>query len=191
MKQITWSFDKRKVADLKPADYNPRKLSDKARADLTASVKEFGEVEPVVINKDGGLIGGHQRVKVYTDLGIEEITVRVPSRQLSEAEEKRLNLRLNKNVGEWDWGKLKEFEQTLLLEVGFTDEEMKIGFGLDSAGKADVSEDRMALLTIYPPESPRLKEKLAIHMPTIEAYEKVKEAVETGELTAEKIIKLV
>ncbi len=43
-KIITWSFVKRRVADLIPAEYNPRKLSEKARADLLASVSEFGKV---------------------------------------------------------------------------------------------------------------------------------------------------
>lgn len=60
MKKINWTTEKRKVAEMKPAGYNPRKLSAKAREDLMASVREFGEVEPIVVNLDGTIIGGHQ-----------------------------------------------------------------------------------------------------------------------------------
>ena len=124
MKEISWKTEKRKVLELNPAEYNPRRLTDKQREDLTASVREFGEVEPVVINTNGTIVGGHQRIKVYVDLGITEITARVPSRKLTETEEKRLNLRLNKNVAEWDMEKLKELDLSMLLEVGFADEEL-------------------------------------------------------------------
>jgi len=122
--KITWRTEKRKVVDLIPADYNPRKLSEKARADLIASIKEFSEVEPVVINTDNKLIGGHQRVSIYADLQIEEIDVRVPSRNLNLEEEMRLNIRLNKNTGEWDDSKLLEWDQELLEGVGFSKEEL-------------------------------------------------------------------
>lgn len=122
--KITWTTEKRKVSDLIPADYNPRKLSEKARADLTASIKEFSEVEPVVINTDNKLIGGHQRVSIYADLQIEEIDVRVPSRNLTIEEEMRLNIRLNKNTGEWDTDKLSDFTSDMLSDVGFKSEEL-------------------------------------------------------------------
>jgi len=122
--KITWRTEKRKVVDLIPAEYNPRKLSEKARADLIASIKEFSEVEPVVINTDNKLIGGHQRVSIYADLQIEEIDVRVPSRNLNLEEEMRLNIRLNKNTGEWDDSKLLEWDPELLEGVGFSKEEL-------------------------------------------------------------------
>lgn len=124
---IEWKNEKRRVADLVPADYNPRKLTSKERQDLTDSISRFSTVEPVVVNtgsRNNVLIGGHQRVTIYADLKIEEIDVRVPSRELTIDEEKELNLRLNKNVGSWDWGKLKEFNIDQLIKVGFDDEEM-------------------------------------------------------------------
>ena len=124
MEKITWTTEKRKTADLKPADYNPRKISERERADLMASIQEFNEVEPVVINTTGRLIGGHQRISIYIDLGIEEIDVRVPSRELTLEEEVRLNLRLNKSGGEWDRDKLKEFDTELLKVVGFSGKEL-------------------------------------------------------------------
>ncbi|MCK4500893.1 DNA modification methylase [Candidatus Babeliales bacterium] len=127
MSKLTWSTEKRKVADLIPADYNPRKISHKEREDLEASIHEFDAVIPLVVNtgdRGNRLIGGHQRSKVYADLGIEEVEVRVPDRELTIQEEKALNLRLNKNTAGWDFEKLAEMDMDMLLDVGFGDEEL-------------------------------------------------------------------
>ena len=125
MKKITWKIEKRKIADLKPAGYNPRRLTEKQREELTKSIQEFGQVEPVVINLDGTVIGGHQRIKIYADLEIENCDAMKPSRQLKKKEEKELNLRLNRNTGDWDWEKLKaEFDIEELMNVGFDEEEL-------------------------------------------------------------------
>jgi DNA modification methylase len=131
MTKLTWTTAKRKVADLLPAGYNARKMTENERRDLEDSVKEFGAVVPVVLNvgtRHNMLIGGHQRVAIYADLGITEIDVMVPSRQLDETEEKRLNLRLNKNTGSWDQEKLKLFDMDMLLDVGFGDEDLQALF---------------------------------------------------------------
>ena len=97
--KITWTNERRKVAKLIPADYNPRMLNDKDRRDLEQSIKKFDAVEPIVVNigeRNDILIGGHQRVTIYADLGIDEIDVRVPNRELTIEEETELNLRLNR-----------------------------------------------------------------------------------------------
>lgn len=128
---IAWTTEKRKVADLKEADYNPRKASEQEERDLEESIQEFGTVIPVVVNvgkRANVIIGGHFRVRLYKKRGIEEIDVVVPSRELTIAEEKRLNLRLNKNTGSWDPEKLKGMGLTLLLDVGFDDEDLQIYF---------------------------------------------------------------
>lgn len=128
---LAWTTTKRKVKDLFPAGYNPRKISENERRDLEDSIKEFGTVVPVVLNigtRNNVLIGGHQRVSIYADLGIEEIDAMVPSRELNEREEQTLNLRLNKNLGSWDEDLLKEMDMDLLLEVGFNDEDLQALF---------------------------------------------------------------
>lgn len=138
MKTIAWKLEKRKVLDVAPADYNPRVLTDKQRADLTASLEKFGQAEPLVINTSGTLIGGHQRIKVLSDLGVEDVDVMVPDRKLSAAEEHELNLRLNRNVGEWDWLKLKQFfNLEELRSVGFEQDELSKYFDKT----AEVEED--------------------------------------------------
>ena len=125
--KIEWRLERRAVKSLLPASYNPRKMSEEERRDLEASIKEFGTVTPLAVNigkRDGVLIGGHQRTTIYADLDIEWIDVMVPSRELNEEEEKRLNLRLNKNTGSWDMEKLKEIDLGMLLDIGFGDEEL-------------------------------------------------------------------
>jgi len=131
MKNLNWTIEKRKVADLIAADYNPRKMTEQEERDLEESIAEFGAVIPVVVNigkRKDVLIGGHQRTRLYTKKGIEEVDVMVPSRELTIAEEKRLNLRLNKNVGSWDQEKLREMGLDLLLDVGFGDEDLQVFF---------------------------------------------------------------
>ena len=131
MNTLQWHNEKRKVKDLIPASYNPRKMTELEKRDLEDSIKEFGTVVPVVVNvgkRENVLVGGHQRATIYADLGIDEIDVMVPSRELNKVEEKKLNLRLNKNTGSWDQEKLKEMDLTMLLEVGFGDDDLQMFF---------------------------------------------------------------
>jgi hypothetical protein len=91
------------LAELAPADYNPRKISAKAMAGLKASLTRFGELGGIVFNKrTGHLVGGHQRVKALLALGETHAEVRVVD--LPIAEEKAANLALNHPGigGEWD-----------------------------------------------------------------------------------------
>jgi len=119
---MKWLNEKRKIKDLIPASYNPRKLSDKQKKHLTESIEKFDVCDPIVINKNNTVIGGHQRLKVLSEKGINEVDVRVPEKELTVEEEKELNLRLNKNTGEFDFDVLAlEFDKDMLLEVGFED----------------------------------------------------------------------
>ena len=59
------------INDLNPAIYNPRldlQPEDKEYQDIKRSITEFTLVEPLVVNKDMVIIGGHQRLKVLKDL---------------------------------------------------------------------------------------------------------------------------
>lgn len=98
------NIEKKPVAELKAADYNPRKdlkPGDPEYEKLKRSIQEFGYVEPVIWNKRTGIVvGGHQRLKVMKDLGFEEVDCVVVD--LDEKQEKALNVALNKISGEWD-----------------------------------------------------------------------------------------
>lgn len=106
-----------KIEDLKPAEYNPRRRLRPGDADyekLKSSIVAFGYVDPIIVNKDGTVIGGHQRLFVLQDLGYSEVDVSVVD--LSKNDEKALNIALNKISGEWDEEKLALIFQDLNLE---------------------------------------------------------------------------
>jgi len=132
MKKISWTTNKRKITDLKPSEYNPRQASEKEVKDLTLSLERFSLADPIVINKDNTIIGGHFRLKILQDKGVEEVDVRVPDRQLTHEEEKELNLRLNKNLGQWNLDMLANFDEELLKVVGFSSEELDEIFDLNA-----------------------------------------------------------
>ena len=75
-----------KVADLTPAEYNPRKISDEAMQGLTASIERFGLVQPVIWNvRTERVVGGHQRLKALEAQGITETDVIVVDLPPSES----------------------------------------------------------------------------------------------------------
>ncbi len=116
-----------KTSELQPSLYNPRKWSEAATEQLKESIQRFGLIDPILVNgaenRKNIVIGGHFRLKVAKDLEITEVPVvyvDIPD----EAKERELNLRLNKNLGEWDYGLLKEFDQDILGDVGFSSTEL-------------------------------------------------------------------
>lgn len=121
-----------KLADLKPADYNPRVELTPGMDEyekLKQSILEFGFIDPPIFNKrTGNLVGGHQRVAVAKDLGLcEEIEVSVVDLPIDK--EKALNIALNKISGQWDDDKLAELLidlDALSLElIGFDESEIQ------------------------------------------------------------------
>ena len=111
-----------KLKDLKRAEYNPRKNSKEQQKHLSESLKKYGCVEPIIVNRNKEryniIIGGHFRVQELLKLGKEEVDCVIVN--LNLADEKELNLRLNSNTGSWDYELLyKNFNYTTLQEVGF------------------------------------------------------------------------
>ena len=105
------------LKDLTKADYNPRKWDEKALNDLKTSIKKFGLVDPIIINSAKNrkhvVIGGHMRIEAAKALGIATI----PAVQLSIPDiekEKELNLRFNKNHGEFNYELLATFTEEML-----------------------------------------------------------------------------
>ena len=116
------------ITDLKPATYNPRQISTKDYNSLKDSVKKFGLVDPIIINKDMTVIGGHQRLKICKELKHIEIDCVVLD--LSKEEERELNIRLNKNTGDFDMDILaNEFDIDELVDWGF--KHIDLGINVD------------------------------------------------------------
>jgi len=110
------------------AEYNPRQLTKDQYSQLKDSIKRFGLVDPLIVNKNKErkniLVGGHQRFKIAKEMGIDEIPcVEV---DLTLDAEKELNIRLNKNVGEWDYDALANyFDVGELTDWGFSNDELQ------------------------------------------------------------------
>ena len=119
---LEWYTVQRKVSELVPYEYNPRKISDLDKHRLKQSLEKFNLVEIPVIDIDNTLIGGHQRVIILFELGRGEeiIDVRIPNRKLTEEEFKEYNLRSNILNGEFDYEKISDFFSEInLTEIGF------------------------------------------------------------------------
>lgn len=125
--KIIWTTEKRKISELIPADYNPRKIDEKQAKELQKSLQRFGQAEPLVVNRNNRLVGGHQRLKILGMLGVDQVTVSIPHRQLTTKEEMELNLRLNRNLGDWEYKLLSSFDKDMLKDCGFD------GFEIDKA----------------------------------------------------------
>ena len=138
---------KMKLSELNPAAYNPRKElkpGDPAYEKLKASILSFGNVEPIVWNRStGNVIGGHQRLRVLMDLGVSESEISVV--ELTEVDEKRLNIALNKITGEWDDEKLTALLADItaggadVYSAGFDDQELSSMFA--ELSKASAHDD--------------------------------------------------
>ena len=99
-----------KIGQINPAVYNPRKdlqPTDPDYKKLRNSILEFGYIDPLIWNEaTGNLVGGHQRIKILKEQGLEEVEVSVVALPLEK--EKALNLALNKVRGDWDDEKLAQ-----------------------------------------------------------------------------------
>ena len=148
-------IDKIKITDIKPADYNPRKISGKDYDNLMNSIREFGLVDPIIINlNDNTVIGGHQRYDVLMDMYMlgdidNELSVLKMGdigwvflddqlKVKNEDYERALNIALNKISGDWDIEKLA-FVLDELDEDGF-DVELT-GFGSEEVKKLTFVEE--------------------------------------------------
>ncbi len=109
---------------------NPRQIGEHDLAALRRSLREFGVVEPVVVNKrTSRIVGGHQRVKAAEAEGIK--TLPVVYVDLDAGNEKLLNLALNRISGDWDdellarmLADLSSVEEIDLGLSGFSEDEL-------------------------------------------------------------------
>jgi len=137
--KLKWSTKQRKVSELIPYDFNPRKLTPEQEQKLKESLEKFDLVEIPAINTDNTIVAGHQRVKVLFLLGRgdEMIDVRMPNRKLTDEEVKEYVIRSNRNTGEWEFDILLEhFELDDLMDWGFVPEDF------DGVIKQDKEKDK-------------------------------------------------
>lgn len=122
------------IGELKLPDHKFRKWNDAQKKDLKESLTRFGCVDPLLANSTPGreniLIGGAFRLEVLKELGYTEVPVvyiNIPDIE----REKEINIRLNKNLGEFSFELLKDLKEEFLMDVGFSSEEIDSVFDID------------------------------------------------------------
>jgi ParB-like chromosome segregation protein Spo0J len=134
-----------KIENIKKAGYNPRIITPSEFAKLKKSIKEFGVVRPLIINKrTENLVSGHQTLDAAKECGLK--TVPVIEVDLDEAHEKALNVALNKIQGEWEYTKLNE----VLEEIKDLDVFECSGFDLSDIDLMEKLNDDGSLISDEP-----------------------------------------
>ena len=111
--KTTLEIRKVSIKDINPAVYNPRVMSETELQKLRTSMETFGYIDPLIWNEEtSNLVGGHQRLKILMEQGVEEVDVSIV--RLPLLQEKALNLALNRISGEW----VEESLAKLLDELG-------------------------------------------------------------------------
>lgn len=122
---IIWRLENRKISELKPYHKNPRLISKDQAANLSLCMEKFGLIDKPIVTRDGVIIGGHQRISLLKRNQQKEVECWIPNIDLSEKQIEELNLRLNKNQGEFDWDILaNQYEGEELLTYGFEPEDL-------------------------------------------------------------------
>ena len=144
-------FKKIPITELRHASYNPRKDLKPGDAEfekIKNSINEFGYVEPVIVNQDMTIVGGHQRAKVLKELGYTEIDCVIID--VDKNKEKALNVALNKITGQWDFealskllDELKEEEYNIELTGFDFSEAEKLWNEYLGDDEADVEEEAL------------------------------------------------
>lgn len=197
------------ISKLNEAEYNPRQITEGDLENLRKSIVEFGLVEPIVVNKDNTIIGGHQRVKALISLGYDEAPCIVVD--LPKEKEKILNLALNRISGDWDENKLVKIIKDIsnlkdISNTGFTKDEInqflvrhEIDFGGDHENVNFDDNDEMNKIferhekievPVEKPEVKQKKERVGFYCENMDQWNKIKEHFKTTRKGQLDIIKL-
>ena len=119
------------INELISPEYNPRQITDDEMEKLKNSIKEFGYIAPIIVNKHNNhIVGGNQRYEALKSLGYTDVDVIfIDEPDLNH--EKALNIALNKISGEWDNEKLTQIFKDMKVE----------GFDLELSGFEDFELD--------------------------------------------------
>lgn len=119
---ITWYTDQVPIRQLKDYEHNPRRMSKTDFERLVRDLQQDGYHNRLLVNQDNTIIGGHSRKKALLKAGYKNsdiIEVLKPSRQLTEEEFKRINIKDNLPFGEFDFNVLaNNFDVDALIDWG-------------------------------------------------------------------------
>lgn len=134
------------------AEYNPRTISEEGKKALRRSIRKYGVVGGIVVNKQTGytIVGGHQKVSILDEFNKydpetkeNDYMLRVELIDVDLKTEKSLNVTLNNpNVGgDWDDDKMRELIPDIdWKDAGLTDADLNM-FGVDYLLKTEAEND--------------------------------------------------
>jgi len=126
------------VADLIPYARNSRTHSEAQVSKIAASIREFGFLNPVIVDGSSGIIAGHGRIMAAQKLGIETVPV-IEASHLTDAQRRAYVIADNRLALDAGWDdEMLRVEFAELEELGF-DLELT-GFTLDEIGALDFDE---------------------------------------------------
>lgn len=125
-------------SEIRPADYNPRVIDQEAKKALKRSIKRFGVVGGIIVNKrtNNTIVGGHQKVAILDEMykyPENDYTLRVEMIDVDFETEKTLNIALNNSniSGRWDYEKLAQLIPDIdYKDAGLTDADLNM-IGVD------------------------------------------------------------
>lgn len=137
------------VSKLHPSVYNPRKISAKSFRQLKSSIRTYGFVKPIVVQKNGmNIVGGHQGLKAILDICKQDGTKvpKVPCMILDITDRKAqlLNIALNKINGEFDAGKLADLFRSMDDDQTLNSNELEsVGYEMAAVQSLLATADKM------------------------------------------------
>ncbi len=181
-----------KISELKSYAKNARLHSNKQIDLLAENIKRFSFTTPVLIDKNNEIIAGHGRIEALKKLNWLEVPC-VRMENLTDEEIRSLRLADNKlaELATWDMDlaieELKGLDDELMNLTGFDDYLLS----LNNVEDVELSFDEVGVITLMPPESPKLKEKAILYCDKIDNYKKIKEAILDKKLSLENILSLI
>ena len=126
----------KKLREITPYDKNAKKHDKTQIANVAESIKQYGFVQPIVIDRDGVIVIGHCRALAAKKLGMKEVPC-VCVDDLTPEQVNALRLVDNKsNESDWGFDLLKDE----LPELDLSDFDFDFDFGLEADGE-DYSPD--------------------------------------------------
>lgn len=144
-------------SEINPASYNPRSIDDEGRKKLKRSLKKFGVLGGIVVNRRTGntVVGGHQKVAILDEINKypeNDYRLRVEFIDVDEKTEKTINITLNNPAvgGYWDYDRMRELIPDIdYKDAGLTDADLNmigVDFLLQTEGENDITSELAGLM---------------------------------------------
>ena len=130
-------IENRKIETLKPYEKNAKKHDKTQINNVAESIRQYGFVQPIVVDKDGVIVIGHCRYEAAKALGMKDVPC-VCVDDLTEEQVKALRIVDNKsNESEWDFDLLADELPELDLSA------FDFDFGIDDDEETEIVEDEV------------------------------------------------